>query len=78
MKKLDPSDRVIYTFEVWYNGWESDNKAWIMQNKKGGTYCVMTSHGTPYVSSKKALDDQIKRYKQVLANTIHARNMLDQ
>ena len=70
------TDIVLYTFDVYYCGWECDTKGHIMEASDGSKYLRMTSHGTPYVGTTRELEELIESYRTVMANTIHALNLL--
>lgn len=65
----EPVDvRILYTFRVIWEGWESDNTAHIVEYK-GKRKIVMTSHGAPFFADKKQLEERVREYESLLKDT---------
>ena len=67
---------IIKSFTVLYEGWELDNKAWVV-NVKGENKLVMTNHGRLYFAEAVELKEKIKEYKQIWKDTKEALDLLN-
>ena len=69
-------DKTIFTFRVMWDGWESDNVAWVMERPDATRYLQMTSHGGKYEASIPELEEMIKEYGEYAANAEKALELL--
>jgi len=70
-------EEIIYQFQLYYSGWECDDKAWIVKNSNTGkVYCVGTNHGCQYNMSIAELGDFISEYKKAISDTKKAIHLL--
>ena len=66
---MEATDKEIFSFDVLWAGWECDSHAWVMEKPNGVRYIVMTTHGTPYVATRKELEDRLDEYRRVIEDT---------
>lgn len=69
-------DKIIFEFDVLWQGWEMDNTAWVMQREDGSRYLKMTSHGSDYEASVGELLSRVDEYQTALFNTKKAIDLL--
>jgi hypothetical protein len=50
---------VIREFTLLHEGWEMDNKAWLIKTTDGSLHLIFTSHGGMYEASTAELRSQI-------------------
>ena len=69
-------DKTIFTFRVMWDGWESDNVAWVLERPDTTRYLRMTSHGGGYEASATELEEILETYKEYSTNAEKALTLL--
>ena len=70
--------KTIYSFPVLWEGWECDPEGLIKCDTKGNKYLILTDHGSPYVADKQELIGRINEYKDVIAKSEKALQLLEE
>jgi len=65
-------DKILFTFTVLWEAWESDSEAWVKERADGTRYVVMTNHGSEYISSVEELEERLQFYHTVEDSTAKA------
>jgi hypothetical protein len=66
---INPTDKIIHTFPVLYQGWECDATGWVMERRDGSRYIKMTNHGGEYVADVIRLENKISEYNNAILAT---------
>lgn len=64
--------KVILEFPILYQGWELDDKGWVMEREDGSRYLLTTNHGSHYLGDPERLRDKIKEYEEAIELTEEA------
>jgi hypothetical protein len=75
-KKIEEFGKVIFEFEVLYVDWESDNKAYVVENENGRREVIMSNHGNFYVAKTRDVLDKIAEYEQAITNSKKAISLI--
>ena len=73
----DTQYKALATCEVLWAGWESDDRAWLIE-VDGGRKLVTTNHGEPMFIDRQYLEDKIKEYQRTINETQKLLDMLDE
>ena len=73
---MNDDDKTIFTFRVMWDGWGSDNVAWVMERPDSTRYLRMTSHSRPYEASVSNLEEKMDEYRSALAESKKALELL--
>lgn len=72
------SYKKLFPFPVLWQGWETDNNAWVAETPDKKKILVMQSHGTEIVAPVGTLEERIREYEAVLESSKKALDMLRQ
>lgn len=76
MKKTIPSGaKTLLTFPVLWEGWECDSEGRVCEFD-GVRFLVLTNHGSPYRAEVQELHDKLAEYRNVIAATEKAIELL--
>ena len=67
--KMEETDKELYTFPIYYCGWENDLAGWIMEKQDGSRYIKLENHGSAYFGTEKELNDLIYAYESAIRDT---------
>ena len=70
-----PSAQVVSAFPVLWFGWETDNWAAIVEDRKR-TWALTTDHGSLVEVDDDFLDDRLNAYSAALEKTVQAKKLL--
>ena len=76
MNKIQSKDKVVYTFDVLYCGWDLDSTGWVMERENGERYIMLTDHGKKYIASEDELLAKIDEYAKAILGTTNALRLL--
>ncbi len=67
----------IYECRVLHDGWELDNKCWVIENEESGSRQIRTTkHGCECEMSKKVLDEKIKETRMSLHGLLKVKELI--
>lgn len=69
--------KLVKKFVVLWEGWETDNDAWVIDDRHGKRYLVATSHGAAFVAAKEFLEERMAFYQNVYGESLAALNLLN-
>ena len=72
--QLEP-EKILCEALILREGWEMDNKGWVVQMKDGSVYGFTTSHGGLYAWTNEKMDEQIALTQESLASLTEARRL---
>jgi hypothetical protein len=77
VRKLFPDCKhTIHKFTVLHEGWEMDNKGWVIECEDGARHLVLTSHGRPRKAEARELADKLVEYRKAISETQEALDLL--
>jgi hypothetical protein len=63
---------ILHEATILHEGWEMDNRGWIVKLEGGEVRALTTSHGGPYLWTKEELEGQIEVTRRSLDSLLKA------
>lgn len=60
--------KVLHTAQVLYDGWETDNEAWVVEFEDGTRAVLTTSHGALYVADRAEFENKLRETEESAAS----------
>lgn len=70
LKIKDKYYEILHEFPVLHNGWECDDKGYLVILNHNITGLVMTNHGSPYFVEKEEVMEKLAEYQEAKHNLL--------